>query len=128
MTYEFVRTKKATFPLTLLCKTLNISTSAFYTWSLKQDQKTDEHEQNEDIKLRVHIRAIFKENDGTYGRPRITRQLRKQGFTVNEKRVERIMREEQLYARPKPRFKNTTTPDPTHPVASIARTHADAAK
>lgn len=49
-----------------------------------------------------------------YGSPRITRELKRQGFVVNHKAVERLMREMGLYGLfPE---KNTSKPHPLHPV------------
>ena len=49
-----------------------------------------------------------------YGSPRITRELRRQGLTVNHKAVERLMREMGLQGLfPQ---KNTSQPHPAHPV------------
>ena len=45
----------------------------------------------------------------SYGRPRITAQLRRQGWTVNPKRVCRIMREDNLLCLRHRRFLVTTT-------------------
>ena len=39
------------------------------------------------------IKKIFVEHDGNYGSPRIYAELRRQGESVNHKRVERLMRE-----------------------------------
>ena len=36
-----------------------------------------------DLPLRTRIRAIHAGSRGTYGTPRVTRQLRRQGLTVN---------------------------------------------
>jgi transposase InsO family protein len=38
------------------------------------------------------IRRIHARSHGTYGAPRITVELRRHGFKVNHKRVERLMR------------------------------------
>src|SRR5690606_24982059 len=43
-----------------------------------------------------------------YGYRRVTAQLRRDGWTVNHKRVARIMREQRLLVRPKRRFVQTT--------------------
>ena len=48
-----------------------------------------------DMELRDAIQCIALQWP-CYGRPRITEELRRQGWTVNLKRVYRLMREEQL--------------------------------
>jgi len=60
-----------------------------------------------DIELRDRIqRAALKKS--AYGYRRITHELRRQGLTVNHKRVLRIMREDNLLCLRKPRFAPTT--------------------
>jgi putative transposase len=44
----------------------------------------------------------------SYGRPRITAELRRQGWTVNPKRVQRLMREDNLLCVRKRKFLATT--------------------
>lgn len=53
--------------------------------------KTDRYE-----KLRIAIRRLFEENDGRYGYRRIHHLLEREGMTVSEKVVRRIMRDEGL--------------------------------
>ncbi|MGH8900779.1 MAG: IS3 family transposase [Egibacteraceae bacterium] len=40
----------------------------------------------------AEIRRVHADSDGTYGSPRVTRQLTRDGRKVNHKRVERLMR------------------------------------
>lgn len=46
---------------------------------------------NPDEKIERIIKEIFDENDGNYGYRRIDMELRKRGFTVNHKKILRIM-------------------------------------
>lgn len=47
---------------------------------------------NPDEKIERIIKEIFDENDGNYGYRRIDMELRKRGFTVNHKKILRIMK------------------------------------
>ena len=47
-------------------------------------------------KLRIIIRRLFEENDGRYGYRRIHHLFEREGMTVSEKVVRRIMRDEGL--------------------------------
>lgn len=60
------------------------------------------------------IVEMFERHKGRYGSPRITAGLRKAGQRCNHKRVERIMRQKGLQARPRQRWKPGTT-DSRHP-------------
>lgn len=48
--------------------------------------------ENPDQELEECIQSIFEENDGNYGYRRILLELRNRGFTVNHKKVQRIMK------------------------------------
>ena len=52
----------------------------------------------------------------SYGKRRVTCELRRRGLKVNKKRVERLMRENELGIRPKRRFARTTDSDHSYPV------------
>jgi putative transposase len=68
--------------------------------------------------MRMHIRGLHRASRGTYGSPRVTAALRRQGVLVNHKRVARLMHPEGLEGQPMRRFRGSTT-DSAHarPVA-----------
>src|SRR5881227_3646712 len=55
--------------------------------------------------------------NGTYGSPRMTRELRDSGLRVGRRRTARLMRDNGLQARQKRRFKRTTDSHHAWPVA-----------
>jgi len=79
-----------------------ISRSSFYRF--QEDGKTTP---DPDMDLRDAIQRIALEWP-CYGRPRITAELRRRGWTVNPKRVYRIMREDNLLCVRKRKFVVTT--------------------
>lgn len=106
MKFEFIRTHAAQYPVSLLCGALEVSKAGYYAW--KKTRATAESKPGE-LALRVHIRAAFRRSEGTYGSPRVHEELRGEGLRVSRKRVEQLMRAEGLCARPKGRFRPTTT-------------------
>ena len=54
------------------------------------------------------IQAIHIELKGIYGSPRMVKELRGRGFPASKPRVERLMRENNIRARHKRRYKVTT--------------------
>jgi len=54
------------------------------------------------------IKQIHNSVKGRYGSPRIYQVLKDQGEKVSKKRVNRLMREHNIYAKTKHRFKTTT--------------------
>jgi len=62
-----------------------------------------------DEALVVHIGAVYAENRGAYGWPRIWRELVKHGIRVGKQRVQRLMQKHGIHARGKRKFRVTTT-------------------
>lgn len=83
----------------MLCRLLRVRTSGYYAWRGRgESTRTKENRQ-----LAVEVTAAFKQYKGRYGSPRIHRELH-----VCRHRVARLMREQQLCARPRRRFCKTT--------------------
>ena len=76
-------------PLLRLCRLAVVSRAGFYHWRM-ESEKVDR-----DMELRDPIQRIALEMP-CYGRRRITAQLRRLGWKVNQKRVQRILREDNL--------------------------------
>jgi putative transposase len=104
-TYRFIRAEEANHAVRMLCRVLLVSRSAYYAWRGGQTHAGG----RDDAQLRVHIRAIHRRHSGRYGAPRVTAELRDQGFVVNHKRVARIMREDGIVGRVARRFRGSTT-------------------
>jgi hypothetical protein len=68
-----------------------------------------------DVELRDSIQRIALKNPA-YGRPRITAELKRQGWEVNHKRVGRILREDNLLCLRKRKFQTTTDSRHAYPV------------
>jgi len=79
-----------------------VSRSGFYRFDEEVPSGPDP-----DMELRDAIQRIALEWP-SYGRPRITRELRRRGWTVNPKRVYRLMREDNLLCVRKRKFIVTT--------------------
>ena len=79
-----------------------VSRASFYRFG--EDAKTGP---DPDMDLRDAIQRIALEWP-SYGRPRITRELRRRGWTVNPKRVYRLLREDNLLCARKRKFVVTT--------------------
>ena len=104
--------ERATYPVALMCRCLEVSCSGFYAW-LKaplSDRKV------RDNGLTEKIRGIHAKTHETYGSPRIHQELIAQGEVVGHKRVERLMRENGIVARYPRRRCTTTVRDDDDPV------------
>jgi transposase InsO family protein len=94
------------FRIATMCRLLTVSRSAYYQWRSQQSNLSERQQRRE--QLEEKIRAIHTMSKGTYGSPRITAQLRREGTVVNEKCVAKIMEEKNIRAKTKKRFKVTT--------------------
>ena len=88
-----------------LCEMLEVSASGYYAWATREPGKR----QKADQELTEQIREVHKASRKTYGSPRITRVLRKQGVRCGKKRVARIMKEHEIKGAQKARFRPRTT-------------------
>jgi putative transposase len=83
---------------------MNLAASSYY-YKAKSDVKG---QARSDTELRDHIERIQGEFSG-YGYRRLGKQLRREGISVNDKRIRRLQREYQLYPIRWQSFKITTT-------------------
>ena len=102
------------FALVELCDVLEVSVSGYRAWKRGGTANRKRLTGNQILAL---IRAIHAELKGAYGSPRMVRELRVRGFSASKERVERIMRENGIYARHKRRYKVTTDSKHGLPVA-----------
>jgi putative transposase len=68
--------------------------------------------------LRTKLRAFHAASGHRYRRPRLWKDLKEDGEAISEKRVGRLMREEQIRGKVPKRFKQTTHSDHDHPIAA----------
>jgi putative transposase len=104
MAFGFIEAEKASFPISRMCRVLGVSQSGFFAW---QDRPTCRR-QRQDMVHSAHIRTRLALSDGTHGDPRMHRDLVDGGHAIGRHRTARLMRENQLTARQKRRFKRTT--------------------
>ncbi|MET3119718.1 transposase InsO family protein [Undibacterium sp. GrIS 1.8] len=70
-----------------------------------------------EVQMLAVIEAIHVELKGAYGSPRMLRELRQRGFKASKERTERLMRENDIRARHKRRYKITSDSKYALPVA-----------
>lgn len=90
----------------MLCRTLEVTRAAFYKWLGRKPSATAE-KQNLIVSEAKRIHALPRHQD--YGSPRMHRELVNQGIECSKNTVAKLMREHQIQARRKPKFKISTT-------------------
>lgn len=113
MRFTFIDRAKKDFPVQRLCRVLDVSQSGYFAWVARPASLR----QRQDMMLLSHVRSAFTLSNGTYGSPRMTRELQDQGLAVGRRRTARLMRNNGLQARQKRRFKRTTDSEHAWPVA-----------
>ncbi len=104
MRFAFIETEKAGFPVALLCRMLAVSRAGFYAWRRRPVAVRTRQDQV----LAVAVATIYAEHHGRYGSPRVQMELRDRGQRSGRKRIARLMRVQDLRARPKRRYRTTT--------------------
>jgi len=112
--FACIAAEKAHHDVTILCRCLCVTRSGFYAWLGRPLSARAQ----QDIRLRVLVRASFEASRGRYGSPRIIEDLRDHGEALSRKRVMRLMRADGLRARGLKRRVWTTDSDHDHPVAA----------
>lgn len=101
-------------PVRMLCALLGVSRSGYYEWR----DRGPGRRQQEDAHLAPQIETLFLEKRRTYGRVRLTHELRARGHACGQRRVRRLMRAQGLRARPRRRYRPQTTDSRhDHPIA-----------
>jgi putative transposase len=112
--FAFIAVEKASFPVRLLCRVLEVSRAGFYAW---QGRARSSHAQT-DERLGLEITAIHAASRRCYGSPRVHVELGARGHRTSRKRVARLMRQRGLAGRRRRRFRATTDSHHTLPVAA----------
>jgi putative transposase len=113
MRFKFIDAEKVWYPLTVLCRVMEVTRGGYYAW---QDRKPSAHSER-DAELLAKIRVFYDASRKRYGSPRIYDDLRADRETVGGKRVARLMRDNGIVGKYRRKFTSTTDSDHDLPVA-----------
>lgn len=99
MKFAFIAKHRSIWPVAWLCDALDVSRSGFHAWL---NRSPSAHARHDDV-LATAIDRSFKSSDRTYGARRVWHDVLAEGLSCGLHRVERIMREHGLRARPRRR-------------------------
>ena len=94
--------------LTHCCDMFQVSRAAYY----QRKKAGPSARAIADAELAAKIREVHAGSDGTYGAPRVHKELLGRGVACGRRRVRRLMRLAGLEGRCKKRWRKTTVPDP----------------
>lgn len=113
MRYQFIREHQGQFQMTILLRILGVSSSAFYSW---QKRPVSQRARQKEL-LVAQICELFHQSQGRYGSPRIYQDLQALGIRCSQKRVARLLKEQNLVLRKPRKFVATTDSGHALPVA-----------
>ena len=122
MKYAWIGKNKATWPVTVTCEVLGVSTSGYFEHQRRRgtsqpSQPGGGRLSNEAVL--AHIRAIYAEVKGEYGWPRVWKELLARGIRVGKDRVQRLMHTHGIKARSKRKFVVTTDSKHDLPIGQV---------
>ncbi len=113
MKYAWIENHRDEYTVSRLCRVLSVSRTGYCQWRVRAPSARALANKDLDAK----VQAVHRDSRGSYGRPRITQQLRQQGDRASAERVRRSLKRQGL--RPVYRRAWVTTTDSRHhlPVA-----------
>lgn len=108
-----IKELRSEHPVPLLCRTLDVSPSGYYSWL----KRPDSPRQKEEARLVIEIKAAHKRTRETYGPERLQTDLAKHGVQVGVHRIKRIRKEHGIRCKQVKKFKATTNSNHSLPVA-----------
>jgi transposase InsO family protein len=114
MRFAFIQAHARIWRVTTMCRVLEVSKAGYYAW---RDRPLCDRVKA-DYVLTARIREIQREVRQRYGTPRVRMELRALGFRCGKTRVNRLMREADVQAKPRRRFRVTTQSQHAEPVVA----------
>ncbi len=114
MKYAFIQAQCQEHKVIRLCQVLGVSTSGYYDWLGRPESNRSQ----ENRRLTLKIREFHLASRQRYGSPRIYQDLREDGESCSENRVDRLMQRHNIQSKMAKRFvvttnsKNTMAPAP----------------
>lgn len=104
MRFSFIAKNADMLPIERLCRIMNVSPRGYRAFRRRPLNLS----QRKDMVVLAHIREQFRLSLGSYGRPRMTEELKELGLAVGHRRIGRLMRENGIAVKRNRKFKATT--------------------
>ena len=108
MRFLFMKDHCKEFTIEIMARTLRVSRQGYYNFLKRGASKRT----LENRRLIEKIKQAYKKGRGTYGSPRIHKELKKEGESCSRKRVARLMKQESIQAKMRKKWKVTTKNNP----------------
>lgn len=113
MRFQFIAEYRGGLSRAHLCRMMQVSDRVLRAWRHRPPSSL----QRRDMILLAHIREQHRLSLGSYGRPRMTQELKELGIQVGQRRVARIMRDNGIQVLRSRKFKRTTDSDHSFNIA-----------
>lgn len=113
MKYRFIQDEQVYYPVTLLCRVMQVSTSAYYEWCGRSAEVID----SQTWQLCHRMKTLFAQSRESLGSRRLVILLRKEGFEAGRYRIRQLMKKLGLAVKRKKRFVLTTDSNHKEPIA-----------
>lgn len=113
MKYAAIKSLRESYPISMLCELLEVSTSGYHEWrgrSASPRQIANERVVSE-------IRILHAQSLSSYGSPRIHASFKRQGRRIGRERIRRLMRQNQIVGRYRKKRCRTTDSNHALPIA-----------
>ena len=108
MRFAFIDAWKEEWPVELLCRIMRVTSRGFRAWRVRPMSQR----QSGDMAILAYIREQHRLSLLSYGRPRMTDELQELGVSVGQRRVGRLMRDNDIKIIRTQKYK--ATPDSNH--------------
>ena len=92
------------FPATVVCRVMQVSTSAYYAWRKRPGQLISA----DVLHLHRRMKALFKQSRSSLGSREMMKRLREEGFNIGRYKVRNIMKRLNLKVTQRTAYKVTT--------------------
>lgn len=99
MRFMFIAKHRGIWPVAWMCGALGVSRSGFHAWLTRAPSQRSHH----DAEIGDKVMASHIGSDRTYGARRVWRDVLAEGISCGLHRIERLMRQQGLKARPRRR-------------------------
>lgn len=113
MRFSFIQRQSGAVSIDRMCEVMNVSPRGYRAWR----SRPMSYHQRKDMVVLAHIKEQFKLSLGSYGRPRMTEELKELGLQVGHRRVGRLMRDNGIFVKRNKKFKATTDSDHSFNIA-----------
>ena len=111
--FQFIEAHREQYPIAPMCQMLRVSRSGYYAWRGRPPSARE----RENGRLLAELQRLHRESRGTYGSPRMHRELLARGWRCGRHRVARLMRRKGIEGKSRRKYHGTTRAVAARPVA-----------